>query len=131
MAALVFSLPAPGVAEEERAVVAVEFSPPAQPLSQERLRELVMIHLGAPLNIRKVSDAIKNLYRTGRYANVQVASQRLGGGVKITFLTEPSWFVAPCARTWSARTTTSALLPNWRTRRGPWWWRMGFPMPRT
>ena len=93
MAALVISLPAAGAAGDELAVVGVEFSPPAQPLSQERLRELVMIDLGAPLNTGKVRDAIKNLYRTGRYENVQATRQRLGGGVKITFLTEPSWFV--------------------------------------
>ena len=93
MAALVISLPAAGAAGDELAVVAVEFSPPAQPLSQERLRELVMIHLGAPLDAGKVREAIKNLYRTGRYEDVQAARQRLGGGVKITFLTEPGWFV--------------------------------------
>jgi outer membrane protein assembly complex protein YaeT len=75
-------------------VVAVEFSPAAQPLLDEHLRELVAVKVGAPLDTKQVRESIQKLIATLRYEpDIRVTQEDVGGGVKLTFHTKPSWFV--------------------------------------
>ena len=85
---------APGAEIEGLTVVEVDFSPPRQPLTREHLGEVVMVKEGAPLNLRQVRETLHNLFATGRYSKqIAVDYAKQNGGVKITFLAEPSWFI--------------------------------------
>ncbi len=75
-------------------VVAVEFSPAAQPLLEEHLRDLVTVKAGAPLDRKRVSESIQKLIATLRYEpDIRVTQEDVAGGVKLIFHTKSSWFV--------------------------------------
>ena len=85
---------APGAEVEGLTVVEVDFSPPRQPLTREHLGEVVMVKEGAPLNGRQVRETLHNLFATGRYSKrIAAHFAKRNGGVKVTFLAEPSWFI--------------------------------------
>ena len=93
-------------------VVGVEFDPRTQPLAGSRPSELVAVKPGAPLDVRLVRRSIHNLYATGRYENIEVEATRAGDGVKVTFVTKPSWFVGLVDVTGVPRPPTSGHLIN-------------------
>ena len=85
---------APGAEVEGLNVLEVDFSPPRQPLTQIHLSEVVTVKVGAPYNGRQVGETLHNLFATGRYSpQIAVDVTKQDGGVKVTFLAEPSWFI--------------------------------------
>ncbi len=57
--------------------------------SEDRLA----IKANDPYTVRAVRQSIENIYATGRYLQVEVDAQERDGGVALTFLLEPSFFV--------------------------------------
>ncbi|MBI1356666.1 MAG: BamA/TamA family outer membrane protein [Acidobacteria bacterium] len=74
-------------------VVEVRFEPAQQPLDAKALDRLTAIHTGQPLRSADVASSITELFDTGSYANISVEAEERDGGVAVTFLTEPNWFV--------------------------------------
>ena len=94
IAVMFAAVQAPGAEVEGLTVVEVGFSPPRQPLTQRHLDEVVTVKAGAPYKGRQVSETLHNLFATGRYSKqLEVDVARVAGGVKVTFLAEPSWFL--------------------------------------
>src|SRR5690242_18307674 len=56
-----------------------------QRISDQLLRGDAAIVPGAPLNVRAVERAIKNLYATGQFEDVRVACERTAGKTVLTF----------------------------------------------
>ena len=63
---------APPSAYEGKPIVAVRYEPPSQPVSRADLARLVPIEPGLPLHLDDVRFAIKRLYATGEYSNIEV-----------------------------------------------------------
>src|SRR5579884_625728 len=74
-------------------VTHILFIPAAQPISPARLKELIAVRVGAPLEGENLSKSIKQMFATGRYSDIQVDAERSGNGVRISFITSQSWFV--------------------------------------
>ena len=74
-------------------VVGVAFDPRAQPVAGSQLSALVAVKPGEPLDVRLVRQTIHDLYATGRYKDIEVEATRAGDGVRVTFVTQPSWFI--------------------------------------
>jgi len=80
---------------EGKAVQAVQFDPPKQPLTPEQLASIVGFKYNAALGGDELRTAIKKLYKTGRYSNVEVEAEPAGAGVTLIFRTEEQWFIGP------------------------------------
>ncbi len=75
-------------------VASVDFTPAEQPLEDEHLSKLVSVKAGEPLNPRQVRESIQRMFATGRYEpDIQVLSEDVPGGIRVTFVARPSWFV--------------------------------------
>ena len=93
-AAMFAAVQAPGADVEELTVMEVDFAPPRQPLTRRHLDEVVTVKEGARFNRRQVRETLHNLFATGRYSKqIEVDVTKQDGGVKVTFLAEPSWFI--------------------------------------
>lgn len=80
---------------EGKPIQAVQFDPPKQPLTPEQLSSIVGFQNNAPLGSDELRSAIKKLYATGRYSNVEVDAEPAGGGVTLIFRTQEQWFIGP------------------------------------
>jgi outer membrane protein insertion porin family len=80
---------------EGRPIEQVRFDPPLQPVSQAELARLVSFPSGAPLRLDEVREAIKRLYGTGEYRDVEVSWEPTPKGVTLVFHTLEQWFVGP------------------------------------
>lgn len=80
---------------EGRPIEAVRFEPPLQPLARSDLNRLVPFQPGVPLRHSDVRDAIKRLYNTGEYQDIEVAWEPSPNGVVLVFRTVEQWFVGP------------------------------------
>lgn len=76
-------------------VLDISFSPPSQPIPAPRLRDLIAIRQGAPLDPEEVRRTIRQMFATGRYNDIQVDATRSGDGVRIMFITVERWFIGP------------------------------------
>ena len=93
-------------------VVGVDFDPRAQPVAGSRLSALVAVKPGEPLDVRRVRQTIHDLYATGRYKDIEVEATRAGDGVRVTFVTQPSWFIGLVDVTGVPRPPTPGHLIN-------------------
>ena len=93
-------------------VVGVEFDPRTQPVAGSQLPALVAVKPGAPLDVRLVRQTIHDLYATGRYKDIEVEATRAGDGVRVTFVTQPSWFIGLVDVTGVPRPPTPGHLMN-------------------
>src|SRR5205085_8050642 len=84
---------APSPDYEGRPIEKVRFEPPSQPLPQEELERLVPFRQGTPLRLAEVRDAIKRLYATGRYDDLEVATEPEANGVVLVIRTKEQYFV--------------------------------------
>jgi outer membrane protein insertion porin family len=83
-------------AEYEGKIVAhVRFDPPVQPLASADLTRVAAFPAGAPLHLAEVRAAIKRLYATGAYANIEADTEPAPGGLTLVFRTTNQWFVGP------------------------------------
>ena len=75
-------------------VISVDFAPAEQPLPDEHLNHLVSVKVGERLDPRLVRQSIQRMFATGRYEpDIQVRGEDVPGGIRITFMARPSWFV--------------------------------------
>ena len=80
---------------EGRPIEAVRFEPPLQPVARADLNRLVPLLPGTPLRQSDVRDAIKRLYNTGEYQDIEVTWESSPTGVVLVFRTVEQWFVGP------------------------------------
>ncbi|HXB73700.1 MAG TPA: BamA/TamA family outer membrane protein [Candidatus Acidoferrales bacterium] len=80
---------------EGRPIEAVRFEPPLQPVARADLNRLVPLQPGAPLRQSDVRDAIKRLYNTGEYQDIEVTWETSPSGVVLVFRTVEQWFTGP------------------------------------
>ena len=80
---------------EGRPIEAVRFEPPLQPVTRADLNRLVPMPPGTPLRQSDVRDAIKRLYNTGEYQDIEVTWEPSPTGVVLVFRTVEQWFVGP------------------------------------
>ena len=86
---------APPEAYEGKAITEVRFDPLRQPVSQADLARMVPFQPGTPLHLADVRNAIKQLYATGRYSNIEIETQPAANGVALVIRTTEQWFVGP------------------------------------
>src|SRR5579872_1430402 len=80
---------------EGKPITGVRFEPPHQPISADELASLVGIKKGQPLGANALRAAIKKLYASGLYANVEVDGEPSADGVVLIFRTQDQWFIGP------------------------------------
>jgi outer membrane protein insertion porin family len=80
---------------EGKPVAGVRFEPSTQSVAAKDLNRLVSFSIGAPLHLADVREAIKRLYGTGRYENVEADTEPVAGGLTLIFRTTEQWFVGP------------------------------------
>jgi len=80
---------------EGRPISAVRFDPLRQPVAAAELARLLPFQTGAPLRLADVDAAIKRLFATGDYSNIEVDAEPDGNGLAVVIHTTPQWFVGP------------------------------------
>jgi outer membrane protein assembly complex protein YaeT len=60
---------------------------------EARLRGLLLVHVGESLDREQVRASIRALYATGRFADIRAEADRSAGGVIVSFVTDPNFFV--------------------------------------
>jgi outer membrane protein insertion porin family len=86
---------APPETFEGRRVAAIRWEPPTQPVARADLARILPIKPGEPLQLAVVRDAIKKLYATGDYSDIEFETQPTGDGVTLVIRTTEQWFVGP------------------------------------
>src|SRR6267154_575002 len=86
---------APPSAYEGKPIAQIQYDPPSQPVSRADLNRLVPFKEGTPLHLADVRGAIKRLYGTGQFSNIEVETQPAPNGVVLVFRTTDQWFVGP------------------------------------
>src|SRR5271157_1992310 len=71
----------------------IQFDPVRQPLDPDELHEILPLKIGQSLQIETVRESIDRLFRTGRYADIEVDAQPYQDGVLVRFVTRNSWFI--------------------------------------
>jgi outer membrane protein insertion porin family len=82
-------------AYEGRTLAAVRWAPPTQPVASGDLARILPLQPGKPLHLGVVRDAIKRLYATGQYSNIEIDVEPAGNEVTLTIRTTEQWFVGP------------------------------------
>jgi hypothetical protein len=83
-----------------KTVQAVQFEPPKQPLTPDQLSSIVGFTKNAPLGGEELRIAIKKLYKTGRYSNVEVDAEPAGAGVTLIFRNGGAMVHRACGGGW-------------------------------
>jgi len=86
------SSPAASASYEGKMVLALDI-PGVVERDLEHLLQLIPQKAGSPLQRDQVSDSIRVLYGTGRFADIQAEVTPSGEGVRLTFMTSPNFFV--------------------------------------
>jgi outer membrane protein assembly complex protein YaeT len=86
---------APPAAYEGKPITEIRFDPVQQPVLRADRERILPFHAGEALRMADVQTAIKNLYATGEYANIEVEAQTATDGVVLIFHTTEQWFVGP------------------------------------
>ena len=86
---------APPGTYEGRSIAAVRYDPPDQPVASADLDRLNLFHAGEPLHLADVREAIKRLYATGAYSNVEIDTEPSANGVELIIRTTDQWFIGP------------------------------------
>ena len=81
---------------EGRPITRIEFDPPlaSQPLPGPELERRMALHIGSPLHVVDVKNAIQELYLTGRYADISVDAEPDGSGVTLRVDTQFNYFIS-------------------------------------
>src|SRR5689334_5176572 len=86
---------APASEYEGRPISEVRYEPRSQPVAAADLARAVTFKSGAPLHVEEVRDAIKRLYATGEYSNIEIEAVPDGNSVALVIRTTEQWFVGP------------------------------------
>ena len=93
----VFALPAADLSlpreYEGKPIERVRFEPSLQPVSRPDLERLVSFRPGSTFKLDDIREAIKRLYATGEYQDIEVSWEPSGNGVALVFHTAEQWFV--------------------------------------
>jgi outer membrane protein assembly complex protein YaeT len=103
------ALAAPGDYQGKQ-VTAILFDPPQQPLPAARLKELLPLRVGQPLQTGDIPAALQQLYSTGEYLDIAVDASPSDGGVALRFLTRAAFFVGRVSVAGAAEPPTTAQL---------------------
>ena len=76
-----------------RTVTAISYRPAQQPIDRHDLDRALVVKVGQPLVTNELAATVDRLWRSGLYDNVQVDAEPSGGGVALTFITEPRRFI--------------------------------------
>jgi len=77
-------------------IVSLRFEPALQPLTDAQLRRSLPLKNGSVLTAAAVRSAIKSLYATGRYTDVEISAEPAGpDGLALVVRTKEQWFVGP------------------------------------
>jgi outer membrane protein assembly complex protein YaeT len=80
---------------EGKPIADIRFDPVQQPLLRADRTRILPFQPGEPLRAADVQTAIKKLYATGVYANIEVEAETTADGVVLVFHTAEQWFVGP------------------------------------
>lgn len=86
---------APPSAYEGKPLTEVRFDPVQQPVTRADRERILPFRPGETLRLADVQTAIRKLYATGEYANIEVEAQSEPNGVALIFHTTEQWFVGP------------------------------------
>src|SRR6185436_11583228 len=86
---------APVGSYEGKPIAQLRFDPPSQPVTRADLARLVPFQPGTPLHLSDVRSAIKRLYATGEYSNIEIDTEDAANGVVLIIRTTEQWFVGP------------------------------------
>jgi outer membrane protein insertion porin family len=86
---------APVGSYEGKPIAQLRFDPPSQPVTRADLARLVPFPPGTPLHLSDVRSAIKRLYATGEYSNIEIDTEDAANGVVLIIRTTEQWFVGP------------------------------------
>ncbi len=90
---LTAGIPAAGTdGYEGKRIVSISFEPERQPPDSAELQAMLPLRTGNPLKMQDVRAAIKRLYATGHYLDIELDARPEAGGVALRFLTKNSWF---------------------------------------
>jgi len=78
---------------EGQRILTVEYQPPSQPLDSRDLSGRQLLVVGADYRAADAASTIDRLFETGRYDDIKVNVETGQGGVNITLITKPAWFV--------------------------------------
>lgn len=78
---------------EGKTIRTIQFEPVRQPLEPAELHRILPLQIGQPLRMAAVRQSIDRLFRTGRYADIQVDAEPYQDGVVVRFITRNSWFI--------------------------------------
>jgi outer membrane protein insertion porin family len=78
-----------------KTVQAIRFEPLTQPVKQAELARLLPLHEGSTLTLADVRAAIKKLYTTGLYSNIEFDAEPAANGLTVVIRTTEQWFVGP------------------------------------
>jgi outer membrane protein insertion porin family len=79
---------------EGRPISRIEFNPQQQPLPAAELTRILPLKAGSTLRMDDVRDAIRKLYATGRFADVQIDVSPDGPGASLRISTELQYFIS-------------------------------------
>lgn len=77
---------------EGKVVKVIQFDPVQQPLEPGELHEILPLKIGQTMRMEVVRESIDRLFRTGRYADIQVDAEPYQDGILVRFVTKNSWF---------------------------------------
>ncbi|HXS98255.1 MAG TPA: POTRA domain-containing protein [Candidatus Limnocylindrales bacterium] len=80
---------------EGKPIAAIKFEPAVQPVAETDLNRLIGLKPGTALSLDEVRDAIKRLYSSGQYSDIEADTQPSGAGLVLVFRTTDQWFVGP------------------------------------
>ncbi len=80
---------------EGKPVGQIRFEPQSQPVSQAQLTRIMGLESGTPIHLGDVQAAIKRLFATGEYSNIEVEAVPSGTAVDLVFHTDEQFFVGP------------------------------------
>jgi len=95
---------------EGKQITAILFDPPRQPIPDERLKALLPMHVGEPLNTADIPIALQHLYSTGEYVDIAVDASPVDGGVTLRFITSEAFFIGRVVVSGVAQPPTTAQL---------------------
>src|SRR5579862_9748609 len=78
---------------EGKTIARIVFVPREQPVDLEELHRILPVKERTPLRLDDVRAAIKRLYATGTYSDIQVDAELRSGEVVLRFITRNNWFI--------------------------------------
>jgi outer membrane protein assembly factor BamA len=73
----------------------IRYEPLLQPVPTQVLAERATLHTGEQLRLEEVRQTIKQLFATGRYADIEIDFVPVADGVDVVIRTRDEWFVGP------------------------------------